>query len=91
MYYTRFCVHYFKSYGEIDNILDTWRPLWILSILIDLKSYKKMQSLFFLITTMFQKVINQKITFNKDFVRKYIRAYTSTLHGPTPPLPPPLL
>ena len=24
-----FCVHYFKSYGEIDNILETWRPFWI--------------------------------------------------------------
>ena len=29
MYYTCFCVHYFKSYGEIDNILETWRPFWI--------------------------------------------------------------
>ena len=29
IYYTCFCVHYFKSYGEIDNILDTWRTSWI--------------------------------------------------------------
>ena len=35
-----------------------------------------MQSLFFLITTMFQRGINKKITFNKHFARKYIRAYT---------------
>ena len=33
---------------------------------------------FFLITTMFQKGINKKITFNKHFARKYIRAYTMT-------------
>ena len=39
---------------------------------------KKMQSLFFLITTMFQGGINKKIIFNKHFARKYIRAYTST-------------
>ena len=31
---------------------------------------------FFLITTMFQMGINKKITFNKHFARKYIRAYT---------------
>ena len=35
-----------------------------------------MQSLFFLIITMFQMRINKKITFNKHFARKYIRAYT---------------
>ena len=35
-----------------------------------------MQSLFFLITTMFQIGINKKITFTKHFARKYIRAYT---------------
>ena len=35
-----------------------------------------MQSLPFLITTMFQMGINKKITFNKHFARKYIRAYT---------------
>ena len=35
-----------------------------------------MQSLFFLITTMFQRGINKKNTFNKHFARKYIRAYT---------------
>ena len=38
-----------------------------------------MQSFFVLITTMFQKGINKKITFNKHFARKYIRAYTSRL------------
>ena len=38
-----------------------------------------MQSLFFLITTMFQMGINKKITFNKHFARKYIRAYTTSL------------
>ena len=26
-----FCVQYFKSYGEIDNILETWRPFWIVN------------------------------------------------------------
>ena len=36
-----------------------------------------MQSLFFLITIMFQLGINKKSTFNKHFARKYIRAYTS--------------
>ena len=35
-----------------------------------------MQSLLFLITTMFQMGINKKITFNKHFARKYIRTYT---------------
>ena len=35
-----------------------------------------MQSLFFLIITMFQIGINKKITFNKHFAQKYIRAYT---------------
>ena len=34
-----------------------------------------MQSLFFLITTMFQMRINKKITFNKHSAQKYIRAY----------------
>ena len=34
---------------------------------------------FFLITTMFQMGINKKITFNKNFARKYIRAYNSRL------------
>ena len=32
---------------------------------------------FFLITTIFQMGINKKITFNKHFARKYIRAYTN--------------
>ena len=80
MYYTCFCVHYFKSYGEIDNILETWRPFWIYSIFIHLVSFKKMQSLFMLITTMFQMGINKKITFNKHFARKYIRAYTIPIY-----------
>ena len=49
-----------------------------------------MQSLFFLITTMFQIRINKKITFNKHLARKYIRAYTNTKNAPqatfiTPP------
>ena len=44
---------------------------------------KKMQSLFF-ITTMFQMGINKKITFNKHFARKYIRAYTIILNTHTP-------
>ena len=34
---------------------------------------------FFLITTMFQMGINKKITFNKHFAQKYIRAYTNML------------
>ena len=29
IYYTCFCVHYFKSYGEIYDILEIWRPFWI--------------------------------------------------------------
>ena len=37
-----------------------------------------MQFLFFPITTMFQTGINKKITFNKHFARKYIRAYTKS-------------
>ena len=41
------------------------------------KEIETMQSLFFLITTMFQMGINKKITFNKHFARKYIRAYTT--------------
>ena len=41
------------------------------------KKLEKMQSLFFLITTMFQMGINKKNTFNKHFALKYIRAYTS--------------
>ena len=40
------------------------------------KQLEKMQSLFFLITTMFQMRINKKINFNKHSARKYIRAYT---------------
>ena len=40
------------------------------------KELEKMQSPFFLITTMFQMGISKKITFNKHFARKYIRAYT---------------
>ena len=40
------------------------------------KGLEKNASPFFLITTMFQKGINKKITFNKHFARKYIRAYT---------------
>ena len=36
IYYTCLCVHYFKSYNEIDNILKTWRPFRLLSIFIDL-------------------------------------------------------
>ena len=35
-----------------------------------------MQSIFVLITIMFQKGISKKITFNKHFARKYIRVYT---------------
>ena len=38
---------------------------------------EKMQSLFFLISTMFQIGINKQITFNKHFARKYTRAYTT--------------
>ena len=40
------------------------------------KELEKNAILFFLITTMFQMGINKKITFNKHFARKYIRAYT---------------
>ena len=43
------------------------------------KGLEKMKSLFFLITVMFQRGINKKITFNKHFARKYIRAYTIRL------------
>ena len=44
-----------------------------------------MQFLFFLITTMFQMGISKKITFNKHFARKYIRAYTNNIFGPKGP------
>ena len=40
------------------------------------KELEKNANPFFLITIMFQKGINKKITFNKHFARKYIRAYT---------------
>ena len=43
------------------------------------KELEKMQSLFFLITTMFQMGINKIITFTKYFAQKYIRAYTSSV------------
>ena len=39
-----------------------------------------MQSLFFLITTMFQRGINKKITFNKHFARKYILLADTSAH-----------
>ena len=42
----------------------------------DLVSFYRFNPIFFLITTMFQMGINKKITFNKHFARKYIRAYT---------------
>ena len=54
LYILCFFVHYFKSYGEIDNILKPWRPFWIYSIFIDLKNAIP----FFLITTMFQMGVN---------------------------------
>ena len=47
--------------------------------LINFHSFKGLEKNaipFFLITTMFQKGINKKITFSKHFARKYIRAYT---------------
>ena len=43
------------------------------------KELEKMQSLLFLITTMFQIGINKKITFNKHFAQKFIRAYTNNI------------
>ena len=43
------------------------------------KELEKMQSLFVLMITMFQMRIIKKITFNKHFARKYIRAYTKIM------------
>ena len=51
-----------------------------MAAILDLVNFHRFNELeksnpFFLITTMFQMGINKKITFNKHFARKYIRAY----------------
>ena len=54
-----------------------------MAAILDLVNFHRFKELeknalpFFLITTMFQIRINKKITFNKHFARKYIRAYTN--------------
>ena len=56
-----------------------------MAAILDLVNFHRYKDLeknaipFFLITTMFQMGINKKITFNKHFARKYIRAYTKGL------------
>ena len=56
-----------------------------MAAILDLDNFNRFKELeknaipFFLITTMFQMGINKKITFNKHFARKYIRAYTFSL------------
>ena len=51
-----------------------------MAAILDLVNFQRFKELekkaipFFLITIMFQKGINKKITFNKHFARKYIRA-----------------
>ena len=53
-----------------------------MAAVLDLVNFHRFEELeenaipFFLITTMFQMGISKKITFNKHFARKYIRAYT---------------
>ena len=55
-----------------------------MAAILDLVNFQRFKVLeknaipFFLITTMFQMGITKKITFNKQFARKYIRAYTTT-------------
>ena len=54
-----------------------------MAAILDLVNFHRFKELeknaipFFLITIMFQKGINKKITFYKHFARKYMRAYTS--------------
>ena len=48
--------------------------------LVNFHSYKELEKNaipFFFITTMFQMGTNKKITFNKHFAQKYIKAYTN--------------
>ena len=53
-----------------------------MAAILDLVNFHRFKELeknaipFFLITIMLQKGRNKKITFNKHFARKYIRAYT---------------
>ena len=55
-----------------------------MAAILDLVNFHRFKELeknaipFFLITTMFQMGINNKITFNKHFARKYKGAYTRT-------------
>ena len=54
-----------------------------MAAILDLVNFHRFRELeknaipFFLITIIFQKGINKKITFNNYFARKYIRAYTT--------------
>ena len=58
-----------------------------MAAILDLVNFARFKELekyaipFFLITTMFEMGINKKITFNKHFARKYIRAYTSAKYS----------